>query len=331
MEMKRILREDGSIYLHCDPTASHYLKELMDAIFGRKQFRNEIVWCYAGGGVPKSDFPRKHDVILRYAGTDRIFNIERKPYGSHAESGRRATDLGGTRSVEYNPLGTPVNDWWADIKPLINWDKEKIGYSTQKPLALYERIIKASSNKGDIVLDPFAGCATTCIAAEKLDRQWVGIEIWDEGGRVVLDRLEKEGLIAPKRTGQKKALEQGFLFVKYIHLTSEVPERTDDGKESIPSLRTKIIVPEPKDGFSSNAARRKHLIEQYGPECQGCGRVFDDHRYLELDHNTPRSDGGLHHISNRILLCGPCNRLKSNTYTLSGRRNINRKEGRMVK
>ena len=175
----RLLKDSGSIYLHCDPSASHYLKVLMDAIFaGRGGFRNEIVWCYAGGGVPKKDYPRKHDIILRYSkGNNYTFNVERKAYGEHAKTGRRATDLGGTRSVEYHPDGTPVNDWWVDIKPIINWSKERLDYPTQKPEALLDRIIRASSNEGDIVLDPFCGCGTTIEVARKLNRRFVGIDI----------------------------------------------------------------------------------------------------------------------------------------------------------
>ena len=175
--MKNKLKDTGSIYLHCDPTASHYLKMVMDCVFGASSFRNEIIWCYAGGGVPKKDYPKKHDVIFRYAGKKRVFNVERRPYGNHAKNGQRATDLGGTRSVEYHPEGTPVNCWWDDIKPLINWHKEKLGYPTQKPLALLERIIKASSNEGDVVLDPFMGGGTTLEAAEKNNRKWIGIDV----------------------------------------------------------------------------------------------------------------------------------------------------------
>ena len=185
------MKMTGSIYLHCDPTASHYLKLLMDAIFGENNFRNEIIWCYAGGGIPKRDYPRKHDVILRYAGKNRLFNVEYRPYGKHASSGRRATDLGGTRSVEYNPAGTPVNNWWTDINPLINWDSERLGYRTQKPLALIERIIKASSNEGDLVLDPFCGCGTTLHAAESLKRNWVGVDISQFAVGLVRNRLAR--------------------------------------------------------------------------------------------------------------------------------------------
>ena len=123
-EMKRLLKPTGSIYLHCDPTASHYLKIIMDDIFGdgKKNYRNEIVWCYSGGGIPKKDYPRKHDIIFRYSKTrDVVFNVAYRPYGEHNTTGQRATDNDGTRSVDYNPEGTPITDWWTDIKPLINW------------------------------------------------------------------------------------------------------------------------------------------------------------------------------------------------------------------
>ena len=177
-EVWRLLKPNGSVYLHCDPHASHYLKVMLDAVFGAANFRNEIIWCYAGGGIPRKDFPRKHDVILRYArGKDVIFNTEYRPYGEHNVTGKRFTDRGGTRALHYREEGTPINDWWTDIKPLINLSKERLGYPTQKPLALLERIIKASSNPGDIVFDAFCGCGTTVDAAHGLGRRWVGIEL----------------------------------------------------------------------------------------------------------------------------------------------------------
>ncbi len=108
------------------------------------------------------------------------------------------------------------------------------------------------------------------------------------------------------------------------------PIRTDDGQEAVPFLKTKLKVDEPKDRKMSRAEMMTFLLNQHGKQCQGCGRQFNDERYLELDHNSPRSDGGLNHISNRILLCGPCNKVKSNKYTLSGLRKLNKKNGWMV-
>ena len=208
---------------------------------------------------------------------------------------------------------TMVNcrDYWP-IDAVGRTSAERTDYPTQKPLALYERIIKASSNEGDIVLDPFAGCATTLVAAENLQRQWVGMDIWEGAHKLVEQRLRDT-------TG---------LFGE-VTFTADPPVRTDDGETAAPYLRVKQRVKEPDGPRWTRAAMYEHLLEQHGPRCQGCDRTFDDPRYLELDHNTPRSDGGLNHVSNRILLCGPCNRLKSNTFTLSGLRRENKRRGFM--
>ena len=335
LEMHRVLREDGSIYLHCDSTASHYLKELMDAVFGRKNFLNEIIWCYTGNSTPKLNFQSKHDVLLFYAKMGKnTFNPPLVPYSeatlkryNHVDEkghGYKMSSLRSGLEKVYAKEGKPLEDWWIDI-PVVRKKSERTGYPTQKPLILLERIIKASSNEGDIVLDPFAGCATTCVAAERLGRQWVGIDIWDKAEEVVLNRLESEGLIAPKYTRKTKPTAEAFLFTTDMHFTSELPTRTDEGEEAVPFLKTKLKIDEPKGQKMSRSAMLDYLLDQKGCKCQGCDREFDDPRYLELDHNTPRSDGGLNHISNRILLCGPCNKLKSNMLTLTGLRRKNKK------
>lgn len=198
-------------------------------------------------------------------------------------------------------------------------------------MKLYERIILASSKETDAVLDPFCGCATTPVVAERHGRQWVGIDIWDKARDAVIDRLEQEGLIAPKYTRDTEAARQTFMFAKDLHFTSEPPVRTDDGEEAVPFLKTKLKVDEPKGQKMSRAEMVDYLLEEHGSRCQGCFREFDDPRYLELDHNTPRSNGGWNHISNRILLCGPCNKLKSDIYTLKGLRRQNEKNGWMAK
>ena len=327
LEMKRVLKSTGSIYLHCDPTASHYLKELMDAIFGRKNFRNEIVWCYRGGGVPKNAFARKHDLLLAYGnGGTATFNRQYVPY---SEASTKLVKSRGGVSIDNRvrdlSRGAAMPDWWVDINSLQTWSRERTGYPTQKPLPLYERIVKASSNTGDMVLDPFCGCATTPVAAERLGRQWVGIDIWDRAHKTVIDRLKKEGLEAPDGdTGGR------LLVAGKVEYRTEPPARTDNRDAAVPFLRTKIKVREPEGKKWTRAEAYAHLIEQHGSKCQGCERMFDDARYLQLDHNTPRSDGGLNHITNRILLCGPCNNLKSNQYTLSGLKRENRKRGYMA-
>ena len=232
IEMHRILKDTGSIYLHCDPTMSHYLKILMDLIFGENNFRNEIVWCYSGGGIPKKDFPRKKDIILRYSKTNNyFFNIEYKPYGKHNMTGERATSLDGKRKLEYRKEGTPVNDWWTDISPIINWNKQNTGYPTQKPRELLERIIQVSSNEGDVVLDPFCGCATTCIASEKLKRQWIGIDISIKTYDLVRERLKKE-VANPENL---------FDYEKALNFSIKPPVRTDTNGGELPRKYVYLI------------------------------------------------------------------------------------------
>lgn len=246
------------------------------------------------------------------------------------EQGRIETKRDGTPRMDGLKVyldesdGKPLQNIWTDIARIPNTSAERTGYPTQKPLALYERIICASSNPGDMVLDPFAGCATTCVAADRLGRQWVGMDIWDKAHETVIQRLQKEGLAADGDSA-------GMLPFGEIHYATEPPPRTDDGEEAAPFLRVKVRIREPEGPKMSRAEMYDFLLTQHGMKCQGCDRVFDDPRYLELDHNTPRSDGGLNHISNRILLCGPCNRAKSNTYTLSGLRRLNRKQGWMAR
>lgn len=173
LQMKVILKPTGSVYLHCDPTVSHYIKVMMDAIFGHANFQNEIVWSYRTGGVSKRRWPRKHDILLFYTSgkhyqhnplQERVYYD--KPFFTTQkdEQGRHYADV-------Y------VRDTWDDIKPLINVSRERMGYATQKPVALLERIITASCPTDGVVLDPFCGCATTLEAAHNLGRRWIGIDI----------------------------------------------------------------------------------------------------------------------------------------------------------
>lgn len=328
LEMQRVLKTSGSIYLHCDPTASHFLKMIMDAIFGYHNFRNEIVWFYHDTpGRPTKDFARKHDIILRYVNNNKQFTFNadsvRIPIlEASVERYLTPRNLGGRSYVggESSTKGKIPEDVWT-FPAVKGNSKEAYGYPTQKPLALYKRIILASSNEGDIVLDPFAGCATTLIAAEQLKRYWVGVDIWDEALKAVLQRLEQHGLMSSDLEEHLS----GTLFSEDIVYTDQMPGRTDDKLTAAPHLRVKVRVPEPPGLKMSRKEMYEHLIEQNGIICQGCDREFDDRRYLQLDHNTPRSDGGINHISNRVLLCSPCNNFKSNIYTLSGLRRENRK------
>jgi len=188
---RSVLKSTGSIYLHCDYRASHYLKMMMDGIFGHDNFLNEIVWGYSGGAVAKRYFPRKHDVILFYTKEGHhIFNIEWKPYGPTTSSHKG----GGALREE----GTPVTDCWDDLRGMSLVSKERMGYPTQKPEKLLNRIIKASSNEGDIVLDPFCGCGTAVVVAHKLKRRWIGIDISADACMLMQKRFEKEFNFVPE-------------------------------------------------------------------------------------------------------------------------------------
>lgn len=213
LELHRVLKSTGSIYLHCDPTASHYLKIVMDVIFGKKNFRNEIIWCYETAGKAKRNFSRKHDVIFFYTKSDKwTFNasavsIPRK-LGKHMkmgvdESGRDYEEKVDKKSGKvyrwYFDEGRLPFDYWTDIQFINREESQRLGYPTQKPEALLERIVKASSNEGDWVLDPFGGCGTAAAAAEKLKRNWVIIDITTLSINLVKHRIEDmyEGLPVP--------------------------------------------------------------------------------------------------------------------------------------
>ena len=338
MEMRRLLKDTGSIYLHCDPTASHYLRTLMDAIFAAANFRNDIVWKRkAGRGETQNAairFGVTSDVLLFYARSSAtVVNRQYRPNNpayiaskfTHVDHRGRRYRLDNLTSpsprpslaYEYKGYKPPKNGWavsrermeqmdregriyfpsdkskrlqrirfldelpgetvntlWDDIPPINSQAQERVGYPTQKPLALLDRIIKASSNEGDTVLDPFAGCATACVAAERLQREWMGIDLSPLAAKLVKSRLEKE---------------MG-LFYDVDHRT-DIPSRTDLGE--LPNYRT-----------------RRHTL--YGKQegvCAGCLVMFP-FRNLTVDHIVPQSKGGSDHTENLQLLCAACNSTK---------------------
>lgn len=241
VEMHRVLKPTGSLYLHCDPTASHYLKLVLDAVFGPENFLGEIIWRRTAGKVGSRRWPRHHDVIFNFAKDHElaIFHAPRvaadegwveREYRHEDERGRYSLDnltgagrtngpsgqpwrgvdpgkIGAGRHWRYVPetldkldaegriywpkrgeypklkqylhesQGTALGDLWTDIQVIGRTAAERLGYPTQKPVALLERIISASSNPGDVVLDPFCGCGTAIDAAQKLGRQWIGIDV----------------------------------------------------------------------------------------------------------------------------------------------------------
>lgn len=204
-EMHRILKPTGSIYLHVDHHAVHYLKVEMDRIFGNgdpskgvKCFRNEIIWCYSGANNASKYFPKKHDNILWYSkGKNYTFNQHDILIPSRStakyykdENGREYTKKGGKIYYRKSQNGKIPEDYWIDINMLHHIAKERLGYPTQKPLALLERIIKASSNPGDVVFDPFCGCGTSIDAAKELGRKYIGIDISPTSCMVIADRIK---------------------------------------------------------------------------------------------------------------------------------------------
>ena len=183
LELRRVMKPTASIYLHCDPTASHYLKALMDSVFGARNFVNEIVWSYRTGGSGSRTFAKKHDVLLFYSqGRRYTFNQQKEKAYTRSRSRRPGMHNYGAGTAEffedddgvYNLVN--MRDVW-EIPYINSQSRERLGYPTQKPEALLERIIEASSNPGDLVLDPFCGCGTATVAAHRLGRRWIGIDI----------------------------------------------------------------------------------------------------------------------------------------------------------
>ncbi len=295
LECHRILKDTGSLYLHCDPTMSHYLKILLDCVFGEKNFRNEIVWSYTGPSNTYRYFPRKHDILFYYVKDKNLkypFNTNeiKIPYSeaflkrrAYAESkgGKGITAGYGKASRTEREikkewgLGKLPNSVWADFYTGGQISaKERTGYPTQKPLALLERIIQASSKKGDLVLDPFCGCATTCIAAEKMGRKWVGIDISIKAHELVQTRLEKE-VANP---------EELFDYKKALRFSTDPPKRTDLRQTDIEQkyvyvISNKAYKDEYKVGIAKDIQKRLNSYQ-----------TSDPNRGYKLEHKklTPR-------------------------------------------
>ena len=339
LEMRRLLKPTGSIYLHCDPTASHYLKTLMDAIYGAGNFRNDIVWKRkAGRGETQNAairFGVTSDVLLFYArSSETILNRQYRPNNpayiaskfTHVDPLGRRYRLDNLTSpsprpnlvYEYKGYRPPTNGWavsrermkqmdregriyfpsakskrlqrirfldelpgetvdtlWDDIPPINSRAQERVGYPTQKPLALLDRIIRTSSNEDDMVLDPFCGCATALVAADRINRQWAGIDLSPLAARLVLKRMRDD---------------RGPLFDDVVH-REDIPRRTDLGE--LPNYHT-----------------HKHTL--YGRQegiCGGCQVMFP-FRNMTVDHIVPQTKGGSDHLDNLQLLCAACNSMK---------------------
>ncbi len=278
-EIWRVLKPTGSFYLHCDKTMSPYIKIILDSIFCTRggKFRNEIIWCYDTSGRSKSKFAQKHDTIYYYTKSKNFtFNGQDVTVpmkcGSTSRGGRIVTDENGrkyrlaqakktskgeTRYYKYYlDKGKIPNDWWSDINALNSSEKERLGYNTQKPLALLERIIRSSSNEGDVVLDAFCGCGTTVDAAQMLNRRWIGIDITyqavslitkrlqDRYGKVVLDAVVVSGVprdiesaraLARKRDDRLHKEFERWSILTYANNMAKIEDHSDviDGEAYI--------------------------------------------------------------------------------------------------
>jgi DNA modification methylase len=214
IEMWRVLKPGGALYLHCDFHAAHYLKVMLDEVCGQEHFQNEIIWHYRGGGVSPTRYGRRHDSIFFYTkGKSWTFNVdeirtaysaetmERLKYKARAFRGKKVYD-----TYEANPLGKHPDDV-LDIQPIMPSSKERLGYPTQKPERLLEVFIKASSNKNDVVLDPFAGCGTALVVAHQLGRRWIGIDISPTACNLIKRRFTKVGLPDARLVGMPATTE----------------------------------------------------------------------------------------------------------------------------
>jgi len=194
-EIHRVLKPTGSFYLHCDPNSSHYLKLVLDAIFCAQggDFQNEIVWSYKTGGASKKRFSKKHDVILFYTKSNHyLFNPQKeKSYMMHKYGFKKSDfQIDEASGLQYSMV---YQKDVFDIPTIGSDSAERLGYPTQKPEALLGRIIQASSNEGDVILDAYCGCGTTVAVAEKLKRHWIGIDITYQSIALILRRLEDQG------------------------------------------------------------------------------------------------------------------------------------------
>lgn len=216
----RVLKDTGSMYLHCDYHANAHLRILMDRIFGEDKFQNEIVWYYHTGGASKKRFQRAHDTLLFYTkGKEWTFNWEALEFRRTEKALQRARNPKGAR-IDKNDIYKIPEDV-LEIQQMNPMEKERMGYPTQKPEALLKPIILVSSNKGDISLDPFCGCGTTLAVAQQFERKWIGIDVSPIACNLMRDRLNKLGVTevriigAPKTIDELKTLEP-FQFQNWV-------------------------------------------------------------------------------------------------------------------
>ncbi len=342
-EIRRVLKDTGSLYLHCDHTAGAYLRQLLDAIFGKGNMRREIVWNLgtASGYKSKVDgFVRSHDTILYYAkdAGNFVFWKEFQPHKPEYIARFRKKDSDGRRyrddrqgRTQYldETEGVPCTDVWSDIMSFQqnSTSSERTGYPTQKPVALAERIIKASCPEGGVVLDCFAGCAYVAIAAERLNRNWIACDINPRAWTVFKRQFAKPKL-APLKCAEPMPTDnlQQRLFgnVVTVHGPGELPTRDTPEAESTPPP---FRLPDKPRKFKTPASvipereMLEILLSMSGYQAWCCGfanrkpdgSIVETTRNFHLDHMDPVSKPGFsHQITNRAPLCPHHNIMKSN-------------------
>ncbi|MDE0005633.1 MAG: DNA methyltransferase [Rhodospirillaceae bacterium] len=290
LEMHRILKETGSIYLHCDFTAGHYLKLLMDSVFGRENFKNEIVWYYYNKmhDYRKRQFASASDMILFYVKNQEssfvFHHVREEREKPTRQLVRKKVDgkLVNAKDADGNLLYQTKTDRGIDnvwrIPYVVPASSDYTGFRTQKPVPLLIRLLESSTDKGDMVFDPFCGCATALVAADRLQRRWIGIDLSPKAVELVNERIAKDRGVLP--WGGAIAL-------------IDPPMRTDLG--TLPNYRT----------------HRHRLYGEQEGICKGCNIHFP-FSGMAVDHILPTSKGGTDHSDNLQLLCTGCNSSKGN-------------------
>ena len=324
VQMHRLLKPTGSLYLHCDTNANYYLRILIDCVFGKNNFRNEIVWHHPKIGVGKNKFTSNTDTIYFYSKTENYRFVAQRGdrpnelytrwqsklkegvlYYAQAklindspakskirvregELGRKLRD--NDVVVDFNdPENQKVVDNVWKIPFLKGNSKESTGYNSQKPLALVDRVIRASSNEGDLVMDPFCGCATTCVAAAGLSRQWIGVDQNKDAIPIFRDRL----------TGDLTtyAFETNSPADAKLQKPIALPQRQVTGYARMTKAKAKPIL------VALDLKQYNYTF------CKGClDRLHEKH--LAVDHILAKDKGGLDELANYQLLCTNCNSKK---------------------
>ena len=288
--MKDLLADDGSIYVHCDWRVNSYIRLILDEIFGRDFFKNQIEWCYSGPGYWKTQFVRKHDHILFYSKSENyIFNPQFVDYksGIHVSKEGTVKTFGGgekeSKAEEIEQRGKPVEDWWTDIYTADRMRSEIVGYPTQKPEALLERIIKASSNQDDIVADFFCGSGTTAAVAEKLGRKWITSDLGKFSVHTTRKRLIGVQRELKSKNQSYRAFEilnlgkyerQHFIGVNPNLRDAEKQLQLQEKEKAFLSLVLNAYHAEKSDGFSTFHGKKAGRLVAVGPVNLPVTRLF---------------------------------------------------------